>query len=94
MDINQIMASLEAKHPGELEYLQAVKEVLHSIEDIYNQHPRKVSSMMLFLFSRTMMAPRVPFGAVAFGNSAKIGTVVIFSTSPLFSIWYLSKSMR
>ena len=27
MDINQIMASLEAKHPGESEYLQAVKEV-------------------------------------------------------------------
>ena len=25
MDINQIMASLEAKHPGESEYLQAVK---------------------------------------------------------------------
>ena len=33
------MSSLEAKHPGELEYLQAVKEVLLSIEDIYNQHP-------------------------------------------------------
>ncbi|EKC53370.1 glutamate dehydrogenase, partial [human gut metagenome] len=27
------------KHPGESEYLQAVKEVLLSIEDIYNQHP-------------------------------------------------------
>ena len=27
MDINQIMTSLEAKHPGESEYLQAVKEV-------------------------------------------------------------------
>lgn len=39
MNIEQIMASLEAKHPGELEYLQAVKEVLISIEDIYNQHP-------------------------------------------------------
>ena len=39
MDINQIMTSLEAKHPGESEYLQAVKEVLHSIENIYNQHP-------------------------------------------------------
>ena len=39
MDINQIMTSLEAKHPGESEYLQAVKEVLLSIEDIYNQHP-------------------------------------------------------
>lgn len=39
MDINQILASLEAKHPGEHEYLQAVKEVLLSIEDVYNQHP-------------------------------------------------------
>mgnify|MGYP002093369327 CR=1 FL=1 len=39
MNIQKIMSSLEAKHPGELEYLQAVKEVLLSIEDIYNQHP-------------------------------------------------------
>ncbi|MGN0037257.1 MAG: NADP-specific glutamate dehydrogenase [Bacteroidaceae bacterium] len=39
MNIERIMASLEAKHPGELEYLQAVKEVLMSIEDIYNEHP-------------------------------------------------------
>lgn len=39
MEINQILASLEAKHPGEHEYLQAVKEVLLSIEDVYNQHP-------------------------------------------------------
>ena len=39
MNINQIMASLEAKHPGESEFLQAVKEVLISIEDVYNQHP-------------------------------------------------------
>lgn len=39
MDINQIMNSLEAKHPGEKEYLQAVKEVLLSVEDVYNQHP-------------------------------------------------------
>ena len=38
MDINKIMSSLEAKHPGESEYLQAVREVLLSIEDIYNQH--------------------------------------------------------
>ena len=33
------MAALEAKHPGENEYLQAVKEVLESIEEVYNQHP-------------------------------------------------------
>ena len=36
MNIEKIMSSLEAKHPGESEYLQAVKEVLLSIEDIYN----------------------------------------------------------
>ena len=35
MNIQKIMSSLEAKHPCELEYLQAVKEVLLSIEDIY-----------------------------------------------------------
>lgn len=39
MDINQIISSLEAKHPGEKEYLQAVREVLISVADVYNQHP-------------------------------------------------------
>ena len=39
MKVNDIMTSLEAKHPGESEYLQAVREVLVSIEDVYNQHP-------------------------------------------------------
>ena len=39
MDINKIMSSLEAKHPGENEYLQAVREVLMSVADVYNQHP-------------------------------------------------------
>ena len=39
MDINKIMLDLEAKHPGEKEYLQAVKEVLMSVEEVYNQHP-------------------------------------------------------
>ncbi len=39
MKIETIMANLEAKHPGEREYLQAVREVLMSIEDVYNQHP-------------------------------------------------------
>ena len=35
----EILASLEAKHPGEKEFLQAVKEVLLSVEEVYNQHP-------------------------------------------------------
>jgi len=33
------MANLEAKHPGENEYLQAVREVLETIEEEYNKHP-------------------------------------------------------
>lgn len=39
MKVNEILSALEAKHPGEHEYLQAVKEVLVTIEDVYNQHP-------------------------------------------------------
>ena len=39
MKVEEILSNLEAKHPGEKEYLQAVKEVLHSVKDVYNQHP-------------------------------------------------------
>ena len=39
MNVNNLMAELERKHPGEKEYLQAVREVLESIEEVYNQHP-------------------------------------------------------
>ena len=33
------MARLQSKYPTETEYLQAVQEVLESIEDEYNRHP-------------------------------------------------------
>ncbi|MBR1936029.1 MAG: NADP-specific glutamate dehydrogenase [Muribaculaceae bacterium] len=39
MNVDKILANLEAKHPGELEYLQAVREVLLSVKDEYNKHP-------------------------------------------------------
>lgn len=39
MNVEKIMQDLEQKHPGEAEYLQAVREVLLSIEEVYNQHP-------------------------------------------------------
>lgn len=39
MDVQNLMNALEAKHPGEREYLQAVREVLLSIEDVYARHP-------------------------------------------------------
>jgi len=40
MNVQELMNSLEAKHPGEKEYLQAVHEVLESIEDLYNENPQ------------------------------------------------------
>ena len=39
MKTDVIMANLERKYPTEKEYLQAVREVLESIESTYNQHP-------------------------------------------------------
>lgn len=39
MNLERIMNGLEKKHPGEVEYLQAVREVLESIEEIVNENP-------------------------------------------------------
>ncbi len=39
MKTEQILSSLASRHSGEKEYMQAVKEVLVSIEDVYNEHP-------------------------------------------------------
>ncbi len=39
MNVSNFMVGLEKRHPGEKEFLQAVHEVLLSIEEIYNQHP-------------------------------------------------------
>ncbi len=40
MNVKNILTNLETKHPGEQEYLQAVHEVLESIESIYNENPQ------------------------------------------------------
>jgi glutamate dehydrogenase (NADP+) len=47
LNINAFMASLEAKHPGEPEFLQAVKEVLLSIKDVYDKHPEFEKAALL-----------------------------------------------
>lgn len=39
MNVEKLLSSLEAKHTGEKEYLQAVREILTSIDEIYSQHP-------------------------------------------------------
>ena len=40
MNVDKLMNELEKKHQGEVEYLQAVREVLESIEDVYNENPQ------------------------------------------------------
>jgi len=40
MNVDKLIVQLEKKHPGEVEYLQAVREVLESIEEVYNQNPQ------------------------------------------------------
>lgn len=40
MNVKNILTNLETKHPGEKEYLQAVREVLESIESVYNENPQ------------------------------------------------------
>lgn len=40
MEVEKIMTDLEKKHPGEVQYLQAVREVLESIEQVYNENPQ------------------------------------------------------
>ena len=47
MNVNNLMADLERKHPGESEYLQAVREVLESIEEVYNDHPEFESAKIV-----------------------------------------------
>jgi glutamate dehydrogenase (NADP+) len=39
MNLEKTMSDLEKKHPGEAEYLQAVREVLESIEEAVNENP-------------------------------------------------------
>ena len=40
MDLEKFMNDLEQKHPGEVEYLQAVREVLESLEDVLIENPQ------------------------------------------------------
>ncbi len=47
MNVDKILNNLSKKHPGEVEYLQAVKEVLESIEAVYNDNPQFESANII-----------------------------------------------
>jgi glutamate dehydrogenase (NADP+) len=44
MNVDKILIDLEKRNPGEHEYHQAVREVLESIEDVYNENPQFASA--------------------------------------------------
>lgn len=47
MNVDIIINNLEKKHPGEVEYLQAVREVLESIEEVYSENPHFESANII-----------------------------------------------
>jgi len=47
MNVDKILNNLEKKHPGEVEYLQAVREVVESIEEVYNENPQFESANII-----------------------------------------------
>ncbi len=47
MNVKDILNNLETKHPGEKEYLQAVHEVLESIQTIYDENPQYESAKII-----------------------------------------------
>jgi glutamate dehydrogenase (NADP+) len=47
MNLEKIMNDLEKRNPGEVEYLQAVREVLESIEEVYNENPHFESANII-----------------------------------------------
>lgn len=63
MEVEKIMQALEQKHPGESEYLQAVREVLISVKDVYNEHPEfeKASIIERIVEPERIITFRVPW---------------------------------
>jgi len=63
LNIDLFMSTLSARHPGESEYLQAVKEVLISIKDVYDKHPEfeRVSLIERLVEPERIITFRVPW---------------------------------
>ena len=83
MKTELILQNLEAKHPGEKEYLQAVREVLLSIEDIYNQHPEfeRVSLIERLVEPDRIFTFKVPWVDDRGNTHVNLGYRVQFNTA-------------
>ncbi len=63
MNVDKIMHDLMQKHPGEKEYHQAVREVLESIEEVYNENPQFESAGIIerLIEPRRVLMFKVPW---------------------------------
>ena len=72
MNSKDVLARLAERFPNEPEYLQAVEEVLPTIEDIYNQHPEFEKYNLI---ERLCIADRVfTFRVTWMGDDGKVNT--------------------
>lgn len=46
-DVEKFMADVTAKNPGEVEFLQAVREVVESLADFLNENPNTLNTKFL-----------------------------------------------
>ena len=47
MKTNEVLDTLKRRYPNEPEYIQAVSQVLATIEDEYNEHPEFEKSNLI-----------------------------------------------
>ena len=105
MKAKDIMSRLESKYPHESEYLQAVSEVLDSVEEIYNEHPefekariieRLVEPDRVFTFKVTWVADS-GFVQTNTGSRAPIRVACVSIRLSIYlclNSWPLSKYLR
>lgn len=83
MNVENIMQQLERKHPGEAEFLQAVREVLSTIQDVYNEHPEfeKAKIIERMVEPERIVMFRVPWVDDAGNVQVNIGYRVQFNSA-------------
>ena len=69
LNIDEFMGRLEQRHPGEKEFLQAVREVLISVKDVYDQHPEFERKALL---ERLVEPERIITSVTAYSSTAPL----------------------
>ena len=80
MKVKDVISDLSRRFPNEPEYLQAVEEVLTSIEDVYNEFPFATYAPIIFISAKTGQRVNKLFemiNNVANQNALRVSTAVL-----------------